>query len=134
MKLTPDMFWLAATCVFTGLLWIPYVANRFEELGPPGWAWFPLPDPPPRAPWAARAMRAHMNAIENLVVFAPLALAAHAVGQGGGLTALACQTFFWARVAHFAVCLVGMPIVPRTVAFLVGVGAQMTIAWTILGS
>jgi uncharacterized MAPEG superfamily protein len=134
MKPTPEIFWLAATCVFTGLLWVPYVANRFKELGPPDWAWFPLPDPRPRAPWAERAMRAHVNATENLVVFAPLALAIHAAGLGGNLTAFACQMFFWTRVAHFVICLVGMPIVPRTIAFLVGVGAQLVLGWTILAS
>jgi hypothetical protein len=73
--LRPELFWLAATAVMTALLWLPYVANRFRELGPPGWEWFPLPDPPPRARWADRAARAHANAVENLVVFARLVLA-----------------------------------------------------------
>ena len=134
MKSNPELFWLAATCIFTGLLWIPYVANRFRELGPPGWAWFPLPDPLPRAPWAARAMRAHMNAIENLAVFAPLAIAVHAAGLSPSMTVSACQIFFWARVTHFIVSIAGMPIVPRTIAFLVGVGAQMILGWTILAA
>ncbi|MEX0729949.1 MAG: MAPEG family protein [Aquisalimonadaceae bacterium] len=132
MKTSPDLFWLAATCMFTALLWMPYVANRFKELGPPGWAWFPQPDPPPRAPWAERAMRAHMNAIENLVVFGPLVVAIHAAGWSSALTAAACQVYFWARVGHFAVCILGLPIVPRTIAFLTGVGAQIVLGWTVL--
>lgn len=134
MKSDPELFWLAATCIFTGLLWIPYVANRFMELGSPGWAWLPLPDPLPLAPWAARGMRAHMNAIENLVVFAPLAITVHAAGLSESVAAYACQTFFWARVTHFIVSIAGMPIVPRTVAFLVGIGAQMTLGWIVLAS
>lgn len=132
MKISPDLFWLCATCVFTALLWVPYVINRFSELGPPGWNWYPDPDPAPRALWAARAMRAHQNAIENLVVFAPLALAVSAAGLETALTAAACQAYFWARLAHFAVCALGLPIVPRTIAFLLGVAAQLFLGWTVL--
>ena len=73
--------------MLTALLWIPYVANRFRELGLPGWGWFPEPDPPPLARWAERATRAHANAVENLVVFAPLVLAVHVAGQGDAVSA-----------------------------------------------
>lgn len=131
---SPELFWLAATCAMTGLLWVPYIVNRVHELGPPGLGWFPQPDPPPRAAWAARAVRAHLNSIENLVVFAPLALAVQASGLGNPVTAGACAVYFFARAAHYAVCIAGVPIIPRTVAFLVGVGAQLTLAWSLLGA
>lgn len=130
--LAPELFWLTCTCVLTGLLWVPYVANRFSELGPPGWDWFPLPDPPPRARWADRAARAHLNAVENLVVFAPLALAVHSAAASTVATAIACQVYFWARVAHYAVSTLGLPIIPRTLAFLTGVGAQAVLAGALL--
>lgn len=132
--LAPELTWLAATCVLTAVLWVPYVANRLEELGPPGWQFNPAPDPPPRAAWAGRAMRAHANAVENLVVFAPLALAVTMAGLGSAGTALACELYFLARLAHALVCLVGLPIVPRTVAFLVGVGSQLALAFVLLGA
>lgn len=128
----PELFWLTATTVMTGLLWVPYIVNRVMELGPPSMAWFPQPDPPPRAPWAARAMRAHFNAVENLVIFAPLALAVHASGIGSAVTAAACATYFFARAAHYLVCIFGLPIIPRTIAFLVGVGAQLTLGAVLL--
>ncbi len=128
----PELFWLAATCLFTGLAWVPYVANRFRELGPPGWQWFPPPDPPARAAWAARAWRAHLNAVENLVVFGALALGVHVAGAGSGATALASEGYFLARVAHYLVCVAGLPIVPRTVAFLVGVACQVVLAAALL--
>ncbi|MBA3593448.1 MAG: MAPEG family protein [Polaromonas sp.] len=131
-SLPPELFWLACTCVMTGLFWIPYVVNRFKELGPPGWAWFPLPDPPPRAPWADRAARAHLNAVENLVVFAPLAVAVHCAGAASPATAIACQAYFWARLAHYVISAVGMPIVPRTMAFLCGVAAQVSLGWALV--
>lgn len=130
--LAPELTWLVATCVLTAVLWIPYVANRFRELGPPGWQCNPAPDPPPRAAWAGRAMRAHANAVENLVVFAPLALAVAVAGLGSAGTALACKLYFLARLAHALVCVFGLPIVPRTVAFLVGVGSQLTLAFALL--
>jgi uncharacterized MAPEG superfamily protein len=129
--LTPELYWLTATAVLTGLLWVPYIVNRVMELGPPRMNWFPPPDPPPRAAWAARAVRAHLNAVENLAVFAPLALAAHAAG-GTRASAAACATYFFARVAHYAVCLFGLPIIPRTIAFLVGVAAQTALAASLL--
>lgn len=132
MKPNPEIVWLTATCVLTGLLWIPYVINRFKELGPPGWNWYPPPDPPPRAAWAERAVRAHMNAVENLVVFAPLVLAVQVSGLNTAATATACQVYFWSRLTHALVCGFGLPIVPRTVAFLVGVGAQMSLGWQLL--
>jgi uncharacterized MAPEG superfamily protein len=132
--LRPELYWLAATCIMTGLLWVPYVANRFHELGPPGWKWFPPADPPQIARWADRAVRAHLNAVENLVVFAPLALAVHTSGMGNAMTATACQIYFWTRLAHYAICIVGIPIVPRTVTFLIGVGAQFVLGWTLLGA
>ena len=130
--MTPDLFWLAATTVMTGLLWIPHVVNRFKELGAPSMNWYPPPDPPHKAAWAERAMRAHENAVENLVIFAPLALAVYASGSGTGVTATACMIYFFARVAHYLIGIFGLPIPPRTVAFLVGVGAQMTLGVTLL--
>lgn len=131
-RLSAELSWLAAASLLTALLWVPYVANRFRELGPPGWQWFPAPDPAPVAPWAARAMRAHANAVENLVVFAPLALTVHAAALSTPATQWASQAYFWARLSHYVVCVVGAPIVPRTIAFLVGVAAQLTLAVSVL--
>jgi uncharacterized MAPEG superfamily protein len=131
---SPELFWLAATRVMTGLLWVPYVANRVKELGLPGWQWFLAADPPPSAPWAARAMRAHFNALENLAIFAPLAIGVHVAGAGNAATAMASQLYFATRAVHYAVCLAGMPIAARTIAFLLGVGAQLTLGATLLGA
>jgi hypothetical protein len=51
--LQPELYWLAATCLMTGLLWAPYVANRFRELsdrqGGNG-SHRPIPHPLPRGP------------------------------------------------------------------------------------
>ena len=130
--MTPELFWLVATTVMTGLLWIPYIVNRVKELGLPSMNWYPPPDPPPRAPWAGRAVRAHLNAVENLAVFAPLALAVHVTGGGTPLTAAASMMYFAARATHYLVCVLGLPIIPRTLAFMAGVTAQMTLGVTLL--
>ncbi|MGQ3051217.1 MAG: MAPEG family protein [Roseateles sp.] len=127
------LFWLTLTTVLTGLAWVPYVINRFRELGMPGWAWFPAADPPHRADWANRSARAHANAVENLIVFAPLALAVALSGQGDAFTIGVCQTYFWARVGHIGASTAGLPIVPRTVCFLIGVACQLLLAMRLLG-
>ncbi len=131
--MTPELYWLVLTTIMTGVFWLPYIVNRVMELGLPPMSWHPLPDPPPRAPWAARAVKAHMNAVENLVVFAPLALAVHATGSGTSVTAAASMVYFFARAAHFTIGILGVPIPFRTAAFLVGFLAQMALAGTLLG-
>lgn len=130
--MTPELYWLTWTVAFSALLWIPYVANRFRELGPPSWTkWFIPLDPPHRAEWANRSARAHVNAVEGLVVFAPLAIVASIQG-GTAATALACQIFFFARLAHALVQISGMPIPFRTMPFLVAFACQITLAVSIL--
>lgn len=131
--MTTELYWLVLTTVMTATLWLPYIVNRVMELGPPPTSWYPAPDPPPKAPWAARAVKAHMNAVENLVVFAPLVLAVHLTNSGTSVTAAASMSYFFARAAHFAISIFGVPIPLRTAAFLIGFLAQMALGATLLG-
>ena len=87
--------------------------------------------PKPLAPWATRMKAAHYNAVENLVIFGVLVLAAHAAGVNNEATALACVIYFWARVVHLVVHTFGIPWI-RTLAFVVGFGCQVTLAWQVL--
>lgn len=73
-------------------------------------------------------MRAHDNAIENLVIFAVLVLVADAIGLSNRITAGACVVYFWARVGHVAAYVFAIPWV-RTLAFTAGFLAQAAIAW-----
>lgn len=125
--MTEELYWLVLAAAMTGTFWIPYIVNRFRELGPPSLRFYPPADPAPRALWAARALKAHINAVENLAVFAPLALAVYLVG-GTSLTALACEVYFFARLAHYAIGIFGLPIPLRTLAFLIGFASQMILA------
>src|SRR6266487_4358377 len=66
-------------------------------------------NPKPHSPWAKRMMAAHEIAVENLVVFAGLVLAAHALGISNSATATACVVYFWARVVHLAAYTFAVP-------------------------
>ncbi len=59
--------------------------------------------------WAGRASRAHRNMLENIVLFAALVLVAQIAGKTNATTALGAQLFFWARVAHGAIYVAGIP-------------------------
>ena len=87
----------------------------------------------PHAPWAERALLAHRNGVENLVLFAALVLTAHTIGLSNTVTQTACAVYFFARLVHFAVYAMGIPVI-RTLAFAMGFGAQIAIAVEILAS
>jgi len=59
--------------------------------------------------WGGRAVRAHRNMIENLVLFAALVLVAVAAGKTNDMTLLGAQIFFWARLAYALVYVAGIP-------------------------
>ena len=77
--MTLEVTCLTAITLFTGLLWIPYIANVVGVRGPPDALGHPE-NPMPVAPRAGRVDRAHRNAVENLVIFAPLVLVAYVAG------------------------------------------------------
>jgi len=124
--------WLAAAALMTGLLWVPYVLQRMVALGVLGTMKPVDPeDEAKQALWARRAKRAHYNGVENLAVFATLVLVAYAMGKGEGHSILvASQVYFWARLVHFPAGAFGLTGI-RTMAFLVGFGAQVAVALAI---
>ena len=79
--MTTELEMLTWATALTILLWIPYTLARIMNVGL-------LPtltyksDDTPLAAWAARAKKAHANAIENLAPFAVLVLV-----RGGGVPA-----------------------------------------------
>ncbi len=125
-----ELLYLVLTTTLTGLIWIPYILDRIAVWGLNDAVGYPE-NPKPQSPWARRMMAAHENAVENLVIFAGLVLAAHALGISNGATATACVVYFWARVVHLAAFTFAVPWV-RTLAFAVGFFAYMTLAWQIL--
>lgn len=132
MNLSAELRFLTLTALFTGVLWVPIILNRLGEMGLWKALKNPEPDMHPRAAWAFRLANAHRNAIENLVVFAPLALAVHVLGKGDAATALGAQVFFASRVAHALIYTAGVPLL-RTIAFVIGFGVQVQFALRLLG-
>jgi uncharacterized MAPEG superfamily protein len=129
--LTPELFWLTLTVILTGLLWVPYILNRSMVRGLTGAMANPSRNDKPHAPWANRLMFAHDNAVENLVIFAPLVLILAQIDYSTKWTVWACAVYFWARVAHLIVYTLGLPVF-RTLAFTVGFLAQAVLALAVL--
>ena len=125
-----ELWYLALVTAFTGLLWVPYILDRVRVRGLMDAVGYPE-NPKPQSLWAQRMMRAHANAVENLVVFAALVLVANAAGISNGAIATAAMVYFWARVVHALAYTFGVPWV-RTLAFTVGWICQAVIAWQIL--
>jgi uncharacterized MAPEG superfamily protein len=129
--MTRELFWLTLTVILTGLLWVPYVLNRIMVRGVSGAMANPSRTDKPQAEWANRLMFAHDNAVENLIVFAPLVLILNAADVSTPTTVLACAVFFWSRLVHLIVYTAGLPVL-RTLAFVVGFAAQAVLAVAIL--
>jgi len=123
---------MALSAALTGVLWLPIIFNRLREMGIWKALKNPEPDVRPHANWAYRLGHAHRNAVENLVVFAPLAMAVHMLGLGTPATATAAALFFWSRLAHALIYACGIPLL-RTLAFVVGFAAQATLLLRVLG-
>lgn len=128
--MSTELLYLTWVTVFTAVLWVPYVLNRFATWGVSDTVGYP--DSPRRqSPWAERLINAHANAVENLVVFATLVLIAHVVGLNTPVTAAACVVYFWARIVHAVAYAFAIPWL-RTFAFVAGFLAQLAIAWQLL--
>jgi uncharacterized MAPEG superfamily protein len=116
--MSKEFFWLMLTIILTGLMWIPYILDRAAVRGLTGAMGNPSPADKPQSPWAQRMMATHDNAVENLVLFAPLVIVAHELEISNGATVAACAVYFWARLAHFIVYALGIPVL-RTLCWTV---------------
>ena len=126
-----ELYWLTLTLVLTALLSVPYVVDRILGQG----MWPALSKSKAElgrhSPWAERAMQAHTNAVENLVLFAPTVLTAHALGVSTPTTKFAAMAYFFARLVHYIVYTLGVP-VARTLAYATGLVATLAILASIL--
>jgi uncharacterized MAPEG superfamily protein len=118
-----ELFWLMLTVAMTGLLWMPYILDRIMVRGLVGAIANPSPNDKAQSPWARRMMAAHINAVENLVIFGPLVLIVQVLSIATAATAFACALYFWSRLAHVVVYTLGIPGL-RTLAFTAGFVAQ----------
>ena len=128
--MSTELFWLMLTVAMTGLLWVPYILDRIMVRGLMGALANPGPKDKPQSAWAQRLMAAHANAVENLVIFAPLVLIARALSIATAVTAFACALYFWSRLAHAVVYTFGIPGL-RTLSFTAGFVAQVLLVLAI---
>lgn len=131
MKFTSELHSLTVVSTATALMWVPYVVARMTTHGVLRAIGAPGPGYPSDALWADRARRAHLNAIENLAVFAPLVLVAAIIELSTRVTVLSAQIYVVARLAHYVIYVAGIPVV-RTLAFLAGACATLAIAMALL--
>ncbi len=77
--------------------------------------------------FAGRAKRAHLNMIENMVLFTALVLIAVVANKTNAMTALGAMIFFWGRLVYALIYLIGVPWL-RTLAWFVSVIGMILIA------
>jgi uncharacterized MAPEG superfamily protein len=130
--MTKELMWLTLTVILTGVLWIPYILDRIMVRGLMGSMANPSRNDKPQAAWAQRLYFAHTNAVENLMIFAPLVLILNAEDHSTQSTVIACAVYFWARLTHVIVYTLGFPVV-RTLAFAVGFAAQVALVLAVFG-
>ncbi len=129
--MTPNLTYLAWTALLTAMLWLPYISGQVMTNG------FLAPsnyrDPTPREVplWGQRANRAHINAVESFAPFAALVLVAHVGGVSNKATAMWAALFFWARLAHAVIYILGIPFL-RTLIFTVGFVAVVGLFYEIV--
>jgi uncharacterized MAPEG superfamily protein len=114
-----DLKYLAFTAILAASLWIPYVVAQVTTNGPLAPPDYADPTPRPLPLWGKRADRAYINSVETFAPFAALVIAVHLSGKANAMTAFWATSFFWLRLAHAAVYLLGIPYL-RTVLFTLG--------------
>jgi uncharacterized MAPEG superfamily protein len=129
--MSTDLRYLALTAILTASLWIPYVVCQVMTNGfltPPNYL---DPTPRPLPLWGKRADRTYINAVEAFAPFAALVIVIHLAGKASAMTAFWAMAFFWLRLAHAAVYLLGIPYV-RTLIFTLGYVAVVGLFWELI--
>lgn len=129
--MSADLKYLAFTAILTASLWIPYVVCQVMTNGPLTPPNYVDPTPRPLPPWGKRADRTYINAVETFAPFAALVIAIHLAGKANPTTAFWAMSFFWLRVAHAVVYLLGLPYV-RTIIFTLGYVAVVGLFWELV--
>jgi uncharacterized MAPEG superfamily protein len=125
LPMTPELIYLVWSAALTFLLVLIAASGATLQVGLPKLAGNrdALPE---ITGWAGRAARAHRNMLESLVLFAVLVLVAQITGVHNSMTLLGAQLFFWGRVAHAILYILGIPWL-RTAAWAVSVAGLILI-------
>ena len=125
--MTNELMSLTWVITLSAVMWVPYILNSIMVRGLKDAVGYP-DDPQPLAPWAERMKKAHYNAVENLVMFAALVLMLNALGISNATTVMACNIYFWSRLAHYLVYSAGIPWL-RTLSFAVSWVCVLALLW-----
>lgn len=128
--MTTELEMLLWVVALTIVMWIPYVLAHIANVGVMEALTY-RGDGTPLPAWAERAKKAHRNAIENLVPFATLVIAADFLAVTNEATVSAAMVYFWCRAAHFVLYTLNVPF-GRTLAFTGGWLAQLCLLYQIL--
>jgi uncharacterized MAPEG superfamily protein len=112
-------------------LWIPYIICQVMTNGNLTPQNYVDPTPRPVPLWGRRADRVYMNAVESFAPFAALVIVVHLAGKANAMTAFWAMAFFWLRVVHAAVYLLGIPIL-RTLIFTLGYVTVIGLFWELM--
>jgi uncharacterized MAPEG superfamily protein len=117
--MTPELMYLVWSAALTFVQVLIAVAGATLQVGLPELAGN-REDLPDMTGWAGRAVRAHRNMLESLILFAVLVLVVQSAGVHNAMTLLGAQLFFWGRVAYAIIYVAGIPWL-RTAAWGVSV-------------
>ena len=128
--MTSELMSLSLVLALHLAMWIPYVLNTITVRGLTNALGYP-DNPSQIASWAERMKAAHYNSVENLVVFSALVFIGNIAAISNETTVLACQMYFWARLAHLLFYTFAIP-VARTLAFAVSWLCQVALLMQII--
>ena len=129
--MTPDLTYLVLAAILTFVQVVIAVLGCTMQVGLPKLAANRDDVPAQYDGWVGRAVRAHRNMLENLVLFAILVLVAQAAGKANATTALGAMVFFYGRLAYAVIYIAGIPWL-RTGAWAVSVIGLALIALELL--
>jgi uncharacterized MAPEG superfamily protein len=128
--MSPDLKYLLCAVILTFVQVLIAATGANQQVGLTTLAGNREALPPPTG-WAGRAKRAHLNMLENLVLFAALVLIAAVANKANATTAIGAAIFFWARLAYAVIYVAGIPWL-RTGAWFVSVIGMAMIAIQLL--
>ncbi len=132
--MTAELRWLVLTAIFAASLWIPYVVGvNVTDFPGKSELFVRPPDPSKMKPWVHRALRAHLNLLEQLPPFAIVVLVGAVTRVSNPVTAWCAALFFWIRVVHAIGYVSSRPApLSRPLLYLSGWVVTLTYAWQVL--
>jgi uncharacterized MAPEG superfamily protein len=129
--MSTELTYLAYTAIFTGSLWVVYIASQVLTNGPLTPQNYIDPTPRPVPLWGQRAHRAYLNAVEAFAPFAALTLIIHVASKETSTSATLVIAYFWLRVIHAVVYWFAVPYI-RTISFTLSWLCVVGLFWHVI--